>query len=369
MRLLHVTQPVSDGVAVVVADLTRGLVEDGWEVTIACPSSGDLPGWVEGMGARHEPWMATRNPGLSTPRECGDLNEITRRMNPDVVHLHSSKAGLAGRLVMRGRIPTVFSPHAWSFFHVGGPTGIAATAWERAAAAWTDVILCGSVDERESGRSAGVHGHYKVISNTSHIENPGFTQAQARADLGLDPQVPLAVCFGRFARQKGQDWLLSAWPAVRDAVPAARLALVGGGPEESRLRALSGPDVIFAAGGDRVNVARWIIASDIMVFPSRWETLSLAVLESLELGRPVVVSDCQGMREALDGGVGLMVPFGETVRLVAALEEYLLNRQRAASDGVRAATRFSETHGRRRARHKALYGDMLAEVVAGRGTA
>ena len=307
-HVLHVAQPVEDGVAMVVADLARRQVEAGWPVSVAGPTEGWLSTAVRTAGATHVGWEAGRQPGPGTLGEVRSLARVLRTVRPDVVHLHSSKAGLAGRLALRGRLPTVFSPHAWSFFHVEGLTGRAALEWERRAVRWADVVLCGSHDELRAGREAGVDARYRVIANSSRITAGGVDQASARLALGLDPDVPVVVCFGRYAHQKGQDVLLAAWPEVARAVPDAVLVLVGGGPDEQQLRALAAPGVRFAPAGDRANVVRWLLAADVLAFPSRWETLSLAVLEALELGRAVVVSDCSGMTEALAGGPGTMVP-------------------------------------------------------------
>ena len=358
-HVLHVAQPVEDGVAMVVADLARRQVEAGWRVDVACPADGWLSGAVTAAGATHRPWEAGRQPGPRVPLEARGVARVLRDVRPDVVHLHSSKAGLAGRLALRGRLPTVFSPHAWSFFHAEGVTGRAALAWERVAVRWADVVLCGSEDERRAGEQAGVHARYRVIANTSRITAGDEDQRSARAALGLAPDVPVVVCFGRYAHQKGQDVLLAAWPEVGRAVPDAVLVLVGGGPEEQHLRALAPSGVRFAAAGDRRNVVRWLLAADVLAFPSRWETLSLAVLEALELGRAVVVSDCSGMTEALAGGPGTMVAGEDPHALAAAVARYAGDRQLAATTGAAAAEHYRRTHAPARATRFAEYQALL----------
>ncbi|NEA48622.1 glycosyltransferase, partial [Streptomyces sp. SID10815] len=69
-------------------------------------------------------------------------------VRPDLVHAHSAKAGLAGRLAVRGRIPTVFQPHAWSFEAVGGATAALALRWERWGTRWAARTVCVSEAER-----------------------------------------------------------------------------------------------------------------------------------------------------------------------------------------------------------------------------
>lgn len=363
-RVLHVSQSVEGGVDIVVTDLVRQQVARGWEVHVACPTQGYLAENVVASGAIHHGWEATREPGPAVPREIRALSRIVRGVEPDVVHLHSSKAGLAGRLALRGRLPTVFSPHAWSFFHVKGVTRRAALAWERLAVRWADVVLCGSEGERQTGQDAGIHANFRVIPNSSWIDARGLTQPEARAALQLDPDAPIAVCLGRYAAQKGQDVLLAAWPAVTRAVPAAQLVLVGFGPDEEYLRQIAPEGVRFSPASDRLSVVRWIMAADVLAFPSRWETLSLAVLESLELGRAVVVSDCQGMSEALAGGPGTMVPKDSPPDLAEALTPFLADRALAARTGTAAAEHYRTTHGRQRAERFDTYSALLEGLIA-----
>lgn len=368
-RVLHVSQPIEDGVATVVSSLARQQVAHGWDVHVACPPQGWLAEQVSAAGAHQVDWAATRQPGRHTPGEIASLARVMRAVRPQVVHLHSSKAGLAGRLAIRGKVPTVFSPHAWSFFHVGGPVGRAALGWERLGARWADVVLCGSEEERQAGVDAGIHANFRVIPNSSQIDSMGITQAKARADLGLDPEAPVAVCFGRYAHQKGQDVLLAGWPQVAAAVPQAQLVLVGSGPEEAHLRELAGADVRFSPARDREDVVRWILAADVLAFPSRWETMSLAVLEALELGRAVVVSDCGGMREALAGGPGTMVAKDSPQLLADALVPYLADRKLAEETGRAAAEHYRGAHSQQRTERFETYSALLQDVVSSRARA
>jgi glycosyltransferase involved in cell wall biosynthesis len=363
---LHIAQPVEDGVAMVVADLTRRQARNGWDVIVASPPTGWLRADVIRAGATHVPWSATREPGPETLLEAQNLARTVRAVEPDIVHLHSSKAGLAGRLAIRGRVPTVFSPHAWSFFHVAGATGRAALAWERFATRWADVVLCGSEAEKNAGIDAKIAANFRVIPNSSQISDRGIDQREARSVLGLDENAPVVICFGRYAYQKGQDVLLEAWPAVTEAVPDAILVLVGSGPEERHLRELAASDVQFSAAGDRENVVRWILAADVLAFPSRWETMSLAVLEALELGRAVVVSDCQGMSEALAGGAGAMVPRENPQMLAQELIRFAADRELARLTGEEAARRYERVHGAAQAERFASYTELLRTLIAAR---
>ncbi|WP_345944485.1 glycosyltransferase, partial [Streptomyces sp. SID7804] len=289
-RVLHLTQPVDGGVARVVTDLVGAQLADGLDVTAVCPDS-PLAARLRSLGAHVRPWRATRSPGPSLAREVRQLARLIDEVRPDLVHAHSAKAGLAGRLAVRGRIPTVFQPHAWSFEAVGGGTAALALRWERWAARWASRVVCVSEAERATGVRAGIAGRWAVVPNG--VDPERFRPATAdtvRAVLpplaGLPAQAPLAVCVGRLCRQKGQDVLLRAWRSVARRVPDARLVLVGDGPERDRLRAAAPPSVLFA--GAVTDVSRWYQAADVVVLPSRWEGMALAPLEAMACGRPVV---------------------------------------------------------------------------------
>jgi glycosyltransferase involved in cell wall biosynthesis len=316
VTVLHVSQPTEAGVAVIAAQLAAHQTALGWSVAVACPRYGDgptgpagpRPSWLaraaEAAGARVLGWEATRSPGRSAFAEAGRLRELIREVGPDLVHLHSSKAGLAGRLALRGSLPTVFQPHAWSFEAVTGPTRAAALGWERWATRWTDLTICVSAREQQDGERAGVRGRFAVVPNGVDTDffTPGDKTA-ARAALGLSDDRPLALVLGRLCPQKGQDLLLDVWPLVLDRLPNARLALVGDGPDRELLAARIAADPRLAGSvllpGATEDAPSWYRAADLLVVPSRWEGMALAPLEAMACGLPVAGFEVAGVRESV----------------------------------------------------------------------
>ncbi|MET8162914.1 glycosyltransferase [Streptomyces sp. NPDC005329] len=356
-RVLHLTQPVDGGVARVVTDLTRAQLAAGLHVTVACPA-GRLAGDLRSLGADVRQWAATRSPGPSLPGEVRRLVRLLDEVRPDLVHAHSAKAGLAGRLAVRGRIPTVFQPHAWSFEAVGGVTATLALTWERFGARWADRLVCVSEAERTTGLRARIGGRVSVIPNG--IDPERFHPASVdtvRASLlpELDPATPLVVCVGRLCRQKAQDVLLAAWPDIARKVPGARLVLVGDGPDGERLRSRAPESVLFA--GAVADAVPWYQAADLVVLPSRWEGMALAPLEALACGRPVVVTDVDGAREALPAALAprCLVPAENPAALAGAVAGLLLDPLLRESLGHQGRRHVLTTHDVRR----------TAEAVAG----
>jgi glycosyltransferase involved in cell wall biosynthesis len=322
----------------VVRQLAEDQVARGWEVGVAAPRP---------LGGRWYEWNARRSPGPLTLTETLVLGRAIRTFHPDVVHLHSAKAGLCGRLWLRGSTPTVFQPHAWSFEAVEGLVARASLAWERTAARWTHACVCVSEAEREHGEASGIRARYRVIPNG--VDTTVFTprnRDEARTKLGLD-DAPLAICVARLSRQKGQDILVAAWPSVRARVPGARLALVGAGDLD--LPETEGVDLL----GPRDEVADWYAAANVVVLPSRWEGMSLTMLEAMASGRSVVATDVAGAHEALGHHV---VPVEHAVALAGAVVQRLLDPAHADAEGLENRAKAEQDYDVRRV------GDAVAEL-------
>jgi glycosyltransferase involved in cell wall biosynthesis len=213
-----------------------------------------------------------------------------------------------------------------------------------------------SLSEADRARFAALNPRTEVIANASSLQ----------ADTPVAGQAPVVLAVGRHVAQKGLDLLLQAWPAVARALPAARLQIVGDGPETAALQALA----------DRLGLAarvQWLPPTPaiealyrgaaLFVLPSRYEGMPLALLEAQALGLPAVAFDCPtGPREILGGEGGLVVPAGDTAALAAALIELLRDPARRAQMGA-AAIRRSRTHFAPAA-HFARWTALLQRVAA-----
>ncbi|SCK55984.1 Glycosyltransferase involved in cell wall bisynthesis [Streptomyces sp. WMMB 714] len=387
LTVLHLAQPVDGGVARVVSDLAGAQVRNGVRVVVGCPAGGRLAGHAFAAGADVEHWAAVRELGPQVAAETVRAHRLIRRVRPHIVHAHSAKAGLAARLALRGRVPTVYQPHAWSFEAVHGATALLARAWERSAARWTDRLLCVSEAERRTGERAGVDGRWAVVPNGVDLgrfttfpgdegdgTSPGdggddeTARAACRAALpllrALPEDAPLVVCVGRLCPQKGQKSLLKAWADVTAQVPGAWLVLVGDGPDRAALEARAPRQVLFAGASDAVG--RWYAAADVTVLPSRWEGMALTPLEAMACGRPVVVTDVGGARECLPPGQEdlCLVPPDDPEALAASVTRILRDDALRAHLGEAARKHVTAEFDVRRTASSVL--DLYREVLGAR---
>ena len=365
--ILHVSQPTEGGVCRCVLELAADQLERGWEVAVASPG-GELGQEARELGARHLTWEAGRSPGPGTAAETLRLRRLIARAEPTLVHLHSSKAGVAGRLALHGRRPTVFQPHGWSFYPLSGALRRAAVAWEHTGARWAAAVVCVSDTERRRGEAEGIRARWEVVPNGVDVRAlaPGSAEdrSAARKRLGL-PEGPLVVCLGRICRAKGQDQLVEAWPDVLTRVPEARLVLVGGGPDLEAVRAQAGDAVDFV--GERSDVPDWLAAADVVAAPSRWEGMSFAMLETMASARSLVITDVPGAHDALGEGAAGIVPLGDREALASGIVTRLLDPGLAAEEGAALRVRVERHHDLRDSTRAAanLYARLLQAPLTG----
>jgi glycosyltransferase involved in cell wall biosynthesis len=350
VKVVHVSQPGTAGVAVVVLELAAAQRDRGWSVTVVCPPSGWLAEHARQAGIEVRGWAATRSPGPRVAGETLRLRRLLAELAPDVVHLHSSKAGLAGRLALRGSRPTVFQPHLWSFETACGPLRWASAAWERLASRWTDLVVCVSDDELTAGRRAGVTADAEVVCNG--VDTAWFApgdRVAARRRLGLPARAPIAVCLGRLAELKGQDQLLSAWPDVLRRFPDATLVLAGDGPMGAVWRERH-PVAVHESvrwWGHTDDPAVFYTAADVVVLPSRAEGMALVPLEAMACARPVVAFDVGGMRQSV-ADAGAVLPPGDLGSLTDALVARFADPELGAREGERGRRRAELSFDRSR---------------------
>lgn len=171
----------------------------------------------------------------------------------------------------------------------------------------------------------------QVIYNA--LEAPGHEPDRAAARKDLNVSYPMLVTIARLTPWKGIDGIIRAFSLVRQGAPNARLVVVGDGPERQRLEAQAealGDAVAFVGAQPPEKVQGYLRAADVFVLFSTYEGLPHTVLEAMQAGTPVVVSDAGGNTEVVTDGVnGWVVRAGDERGLAQALIEVLSSPQEA----------------------------------------
>jgi phosphatidylinositol alpha-1,6-mannosyltransferase len=184
---------------------------------------------------------------------------------------------------------------------------------------------------------------------------PDLETADIRQRLAIGED-PLVVCVSRLVARKGQDVLIDAMPEIRSRIPTARLLIVGGGPDEDRLRsrAARAPEgsVLFAGQVDESDLPRYYAVGDVFAMPCRTRLGGLEVegwgnvfIEAAACARPVVVGDSGGARESLiDGETGILVDGGSVTEVATAVGDLLADPDRARAMGAAGRQRVLRSH-------------------------
>lgn len=290
-------------------------------------------------------------------RAVADLVRLFRRERPDIVHTHSSKAGLLGRLAARiaGVPVVVHTVHGWSFHDGMSRVGrTVAVGLERVAARWTWPMVVVTEVDAEIGLAAGIGqpAQYALVRSAVDVGRLRLGGAAAggrraaRLALGIPEGVPVVGTVTRLCRQKDPETLLRAARLLAELRPDARLVIVGDGPLRSEVERRV-DELGLAAQvtllGRRSDVDRLLPAFDAFVLSSAWEGLPRVVVEAMAAGVPVVSTDVGGIAEAVEDGVsGLLVPSGDGVALANALLRVLADPALAARLRAEASRRVDE---------------------------
>ena len=270
-------------------------------------------------------------------RTLGTLTRLLREMQPDIVHTHSSKAGIIGRFAAhRAGVPHILHTIHGQAFHPYQPR------WRRAlfrrletwCAGMSQRIICVCDAMTDQAVAAGVAPREKFITiysgmNVAPFLNTDYDRNALRERYGFGPDDLVIGKVARLAELKGHEYLIRAAGKLLDSFPRLRLFFVGDGALRDELETLAG-----AAGlAGRVNfhglvppqeVPDCIKAMDVLVHASLREGLARALPQALLSGVPTISFDVDGAREVvIPNETGWLVEPGSVDGLADAMSEAL----------------------------------------------
>lgn len=288
------------------------------------------------------------------------LVRLFRRERPALVHTHTSKAGVLGRLAAwTAGIPrVVHTPHGHVFYGHFGPVTSALFLWiERRLAARTSHMIALTEGEREEHLARGVGRPDRFTVAPSGIDLDRFRQARGapgerasrRRALGCPPEAVVIGSVGWLTPVKGHRFLIEALARLKPRFPQLHLVIVGSGGLRDDYLALAASLGIAESLhllGARGDVTDCLAGMDLFVLPSLNEGMGRALIEAMAAGLPVVASRVGGIRSLVeDRRNGLLVPPGDAAALASALAELVTRPDWAEELGAAAARRIGESFG------------------------
>jgi glycosyltransferase involved in cell wall biosynthesis len=303
--------------------------------------------------------------------------DYLRTERPDIVHTHSSKAGILGRAAASCvGIPVVHTIHGASFHY--GQSAFAQRAYiraERWAAARTDhfISVADAMTAEYVAHDIAARDRFTTIFSGFDVEpflNPPRARADVRRSWGFTDEHLVIGKIGRLFPLKGQEFVIAAAPEIVRRHPQARFVLVGDGilraEYERRVEALGlSGHFHFTGLVPPATIPEFVNAMDAVMHTSQWEGLARVLPQALIAGVPVISFDVGGAREVvISGETGFLVPTDDVPALIEAtsrLADDPALRRSLGNEGRRRLTeQFRYQTMVRRIRE--VYADVLAPV-------
>lgn len=324
-----------------VYDLINNFCKD-FEVHLATGSHGVLTEKVSALGVPvHIIANLTRDIQLfgdiTAIKECISL---INKIQPDLIHAHSSKAGIVARVAgWICKVPVVFTAHGWGFTP-GTPNKrrMVALIAEKLLASLTAKLICVSGNDRQLALSLGVGNENSLAVVRYGINNISVTSANP------SQQPPRLIMVARFNEQKDQITLLKAIAQLKDE--SIHLDLVGSGPFWESCKALAQllkieNQVSFL--GDRRDVADLLAQSQIFILSTNYEGLPISILEAMRAGLPIIATSVNGIpEEVVHGETGLLVPHQDVQALADALHTLIQSSEIRQQMGKAGRQKFEQ---------------------------
>lgn len=221
-----------------------------------------------------------------------EINSIAKKVKPDVIHLHSSKAGALGRVIFDGKkIPLFYTPHAYSFLmkNHSKPKRIMFKVIETLCAkAICTTISCSKGEHEET---------LKLTKRADYINNGiNIEQLQTMLD-GVEPEKIKYKVFtlGRICHQKNPE----LFNKIALAMPEEKFLWIGDGDLRDKITA---PNIDITGWVDRKRALAFSKQGDVFVLTSLWEGLPISLLEAMYMKKLCVVNNVIGNRDVIHNG-------------------------------------------------------------------
>ena len=344
MKIVYIItrSDVLGGASVHLLDLAKGMIEKGHQVHILVGGTGAFTEALEKNNIAYTSLTHLKRE-LSVQHEVLGYVEIKKQLKqlkPDIVHCHSTKAGLLGRLAAKSlNIPVVFTAHGWAFTDgVGAKKQKIYAHVERALSKLSDAIISVSDYDRQHGFKHNV-GTQQLVT-TVHNGVPDVIKSTS------NPQnaVPKLIMVARFEEPKDQYFLINTLAELPKALDW-QLDLIGDGPNLQKCKDLTkskqlGNKVIFH--GQSFKVQEFLNQADIFILISKYEGFPLTILEAMRASLPIIASDVGGVKESVNPNNGFLIAKNDSTALRTALVNLISDAKLRAQLGNNSRKAYEE---------------------------
>jgi len=296
-KILHLVEAFGGGVFTFLVELTNSMCDE-FDITIAYAKRKQTPENFEMYFDKRIKFVEvknfTRSIGIKDIKACKEVKQIIKQENPDIVHMHSSKAGIIGRLVISGKNRKLFyTPHGYSFLKQDDSKvkRLVYKSIEKAATIWRrncKIVACSEGEFKES---------LKITKNSTYVSNGVNIKEIDKMIISVPERKidvkNLKICtVGRIGFQKNPE----LFNQIAECCPDIRFIWIGDGELRDKL---TSSNIEITGWAERDVVLKKVKEADLFILPSLWEGLPIALLEAMYLKKVCIVSNVIGNRDVI----------------------------------------------------------------------
>lgn len=294
-KILYIVEAMGGGVFTYIVDLANELVNE-YDMYIAYAVRKQTPRNYKDYFDKRIHLIEVKNFGraINPTKDVAaffEVKKIAAAVQPNVIHLHSSKAGVIGRVAFNGKIPMFYTPHGYSFLMEN---------YKPMKRKMFKLIesVCAKRNCTTISCSAGEHQETLKLTKCATYINNGINIAELQEIMNKTEKVPhpfTVYTLGRICYQKNP----TQFNAVAEALPDIKFLWIGDGEHREELKS---KNIEITGWTDRTTAIRYAVNADVFLLPSRWEGLPISLLESMYMKKICVVSDVIGNRDVIHSG-------------------------------------------------------------------
>lgn len=292
-KILYIVEAMGGGVFTYIVDLANELVNQ-YDMYIAYAVRKQTPKNYKEYFDNRIHLIEVKNFGRAIDvtkdlKAFFEIRKIADEVKPDIIHLHSSKAGALGRFAFNGnKIPMFYTPHGYSFLMED------CKPMKRVFYKMVESV-CAKRNCTTISCSVGEHQETLKLTKRAAYVNNGINMAELQNIMDKTEKVehPFTVfTLGRICYQKNP----TLFNEIAEKLPEIRFVWIGDGEFREELKS---KNIEITGWADRATAIRYAVNADVFLLPSRWEGLPISLLESMYMKKICVVSNVIGNRDVI----------------------------------------------------------------------
>lgn len=316
IRIMHIAQ-AAGGVDRYIRMLLKYMNNERYENILICSQDYKEKDYGENVIFFEQIEMCRDIKMISDCKAVRAIRKLIRKYQPDIVYVHSSKAGALGRMANIGiKNICIYNPHGWAFnMRCSAKKQRIYTIIERGTAFLCDKIVCISPEEKRSALKQKICSENKLHTIVNGVDVEAYKSQThdiiTRKNLKIQEDAFVIGMVGRVSPQKAPDIFIHAAQIVKQSIPNAYFIIVGDGELKNEVQeyaAKNGLQDLLLITGWVENPLSYVEVFDVAMLLSRWEGFGLVLPEYMMVGKPVIATKVDAIPDIImDQENGMLV--------------------------------------------------------------